>query len=297
MTSHFRHTLRLAISRLTTFTIASLAIALALHMPTSHAQIQHKGGAAHSIPLFLPIAEPSNTAPANLARLKTQLVRILNREGLSDLRPSYSDHWHQYQNSLRRGHLGVYLAAPHFSAWAIHKHKFKAILRVSTPLRYVIATKKTNRHIFEMDDLSKRSVCAQKPLNLDSLLINRAFSNPLLSAEIVSIPDVSAEMNKPYSDCEAFSVSDHLLRAMNLSSPERFIRLQQSQQYNNYALITHPDISEAQIERIKKVFSDEETTAILQPLLLKYSDKPKLINAQQSDYPKDYYQPLLRYWK
>ena len=133
------------------------------------------------IKLHLPIESDSLEKSVHL------IQTTLHSEGLDQIEVIAVKYWHNYQRSLRAGHFGIYLAAPHYTAWALAEHDFVPIVRLAEPLKYVIAAHRSNANIFEVNDLDNQRVCAQAPLNLDYLLVNRAFDKPLLSADIVSV--------------------------------------------------------------------------------------------------------------
>jgi len=48
--------------------------------------------------------------------LAQKLDAALQRAGLNNIRTQSSDYWHPYQQGIRQGRVGVYLAPPHFVA-------------------------------------------------------------------------------------------------------------------------------------------------------------------------------------
>jgi len=207
-----------------------------------------------------------------------------------------ADYWHPYQQGLRRGRVGFYLAAPHFASWAIHKHRFVPMLRLSEPLKYVIAARRDDARIFEVNDLANRVVCSQKAVNLDFILTTTALDNTLWSAQSKSVNSVPDAMKYDNQNCHAFAVSEHIFREYNLESPEKFIRLQQGDEYTNYAFLAHPDISETLQKQLMALLQTTEMTRLLSPIVNQYSSKPKLIPATLDDYPQHFIKPLTIYW-
>jgi uncharacterized protein YeeX (DUF496 family) len=82
---------------------------------------------------------------------------------------------------------------------------------LAEPLKYVIASRRNNSNIFEINDFNKKIVCAQRALNLDYLLVNAAFDNPMHSAKTKPVWSVVEDMQNSQKDCTAHSINDHLL--------------------------------------------------------------------------------------
>ena len=121
------------------------------------------------ISFYLPFH--SNQFTKNIEKFNEDLIST----GFDNFEIKRSDIWQQYQQNIRTGELGVYFAAPHFSAWLIHKHDFIPLYRVDGNLKFVIASRIKDRDIFELSDLIEKKLCTQNPLNLDYLLINKSF--------------------------------------------------------------------------------------------------------------------------
>lgn len=205
-------------------------------------------------------------------------------------------YWHDYQQGLKLGRKGVYLAPPHFAAWAVHKHNFIPLVRLNEPLSYVIASDRTDRSLFEINDLANQFICSTKPLNLDYILINSTFEKSVMAAIPITVDSAIAEMNDSESQCKAFSVSDHALRDMAREGNSKFIRLTQSPSMKNYVLISHPAIAERQRLAIKNYFLQKSTKQLLMPIASQFSQNGSWVRAKKADYPKKYFAQLEKYW-
>lgn len=240
------------------------------------------------ISFFLPINKNK--------KLGKKFQAALLEYGLASVEVRFSDHWHRFQQGIRTGRKGIYLAAPHYAAWAINRHHFIPLIRLKEPLRYVIATKRANAQIFEINDLAKQTVCTQKPLNLDYLLINSAFGNELLSANTKTTKSVAHQMRADNTSCVAFAVSDHYVKQLELKRPNQFIRLHQGQIFNNYVFVIHPDINPDLRHKLRQFLNQTSTQQLLQPVLKLYATNTNLVNAKKEDYPSDYAKYLMPYW-
>ena len=244
-----------------------------------------------TIKLFLPIE--SKPFSSMIKSLENDLLK----NNINNIEVESIDHWHAYQQGLRVGRVGFYFAPPHFTAWALSEHGFKAMLRVSDPLRYVIAAKRTNSDIFEINDLINRRICSEKAYSLSYLASGSVISKQIGSANIGIVESVEKQMTKATTNCDAFSISDHLFKKLSLRSPTRYIRLHQSIKTNNYALIAHPDIADKRIAALTKYFLKSESQELITPLLSIFSKSGSLILSKSTDYPSDYYKNLIPYWK
>jgi len=244
-----------------------------------------------SLPLYLPYHS------SHFPELALKLRAALTRAGLSQIEVKSTDYWHPYQQGIRRGRHGIYLAPPHFTAWAINEHKFIPLLRLPDRLKYVIASRSADAHLFEVSDLAGKSVCSQNAVNLDFMLVRTSFGSSLFAAKNKVVNSVASAMLNDDKDCDAFSISEHLFKEFNLKSPYRFIRLQQSFEYNNYAFIAHPDVDVERRKKLRKFLRSAEAQTVLKTLLKQFSNKTVLVPITSTDYPISYLKPLELYWR
>ena len=116
--------------------------------------------------------------------LEANLRQLFNQHDLADIDLVFADHWQQYQLSVRKGKVGIYLSEPHFTAWLSHQFDFAPLVKLAGSISYVIAVERSKEHIFEINDLANRAICSENPIKLDYLLLNRAFENTFFSPEI-----------------------------------------------------------------------------------------------------------------
>lgn len=230
-------------------------------------------------------------------QLVSKLEAALRAAEVGDIEVRTADFWQGYQQGLRRGSKGIYYAAPHFAAWSVNQHDFEPILRLKESLKFVIAIKRANSEYFEVNDLSNQKVCAHRALNLDYLLVNTGFDNPVLSAQTVSVWSVLDELNNPDTDCVAFAISDHAFIERAKSKPQEFIRLQQGRRFKNYTFVAHSSLSTTRINKIKEFLLREDIQALMRPIYRLTSTKLKLVVAERKDYPLQYIKPLAPYWQ
>ena len=243
------------------------------------------------IPFFLPYHS------TQYPEMAVQLNRALEQAGLGRFEATTADYWHPYQQGIRQGRPGLYLAAPHFAAWVMNKHQFKPVLRLPDKLRYVIAARRRDTQYFEINDLANQAVCSQRAVNLDFLLVRSAFGDSWRAAHNKTVNSVSSAMQYDNENCAAFSVSEHLFKQFNRQTPDRFIRLQQGPEFNNYVFVVHPQINDAQIKSIKSFLRSREAQSILRPLLDEYSAEDVLLPVKAEDYPESYLSTLAPYWR
>lgn len=241
--------------------------------------------------LYLPINS------ALFPTLKTDLELALAAENLRNIEIKTADYWLGYQQGLRLGRVGVYFAAPHYSAWAIQSRGFIPMLRLPNKLKYVIATRQNDSHFFEVSDLAQQQVCTERGLNLNYILLNDAFKKGVFSAKPLEVWSVADEMHRDTADCKAFSISDHLFEELNIKYPGKFTRLYQGNTFNNYAFIAHPDIDPELSDRLERFLRSESAIKLLEKTYRMYSSKTNLVDARKTDYPIEYIEPLSAYWK
>lgn len=240
------------------------------------------------IELYLPFSK-------NSTKVKTKLEKLLAEKKLTSVKINTIDHWQKFQQSLRHGKKGIYFAPPHFAAWAIHKYKFKPLVRIAEPISYIITTQRSNTEIFEINDLHSRTICVDQPLNLNYLLINSAFHKLSISPKLVFTKPLEQMRGSKTLQCDAYSVSNHALSSR--VQKDDYIRLFQSKDYNNYVLISHPAIPQQFLQKFQRLLVTEQLLELLKPMLSQFSEKPVLVNAQVRDYPIQYKQLLDNYWQ
>lgn len=246
---------------------------------------------SQNLSLYLPVSSQDHPS------LQKKLHESLENNSFSNIEVKYSEHWHSYQQGLKNGDIGLYLAPPHFAAWAINKNNFTPLMRIAEPLSFVIASKRSQPEIFELFDLINRPVCSERPLNLDYLLSFEAFNTLYGSSKNNFVSNVKTEMLAKRSDCFGFAVSNHVLRELQLEGNDDFIRLYQGQSYNNYVLIAHPHLNSEFLQRLKRYFIQADTQQLLQPLFKLYAEETKLISSKKTDYPISYIDVLKNHWQ
>lgn len=227
----------------------------------------------------------------------SQFQAALKQAGFDTIHVKTADFWPEYQQSIRKGHLGIYFAAPHFSSWAIHNHSFQPLLKLKEPLKYVIASEQDDKNIFETRDLIGKKICTQHALNLDYLLISRVFQKNLQSAQPHIVQSVFEEAQKKITHCDAFSISEHFFSTLEQQSPNRYIRLAQTPFINNYSFIIHPSVNKKYSADLTRFLRKKEVNNILSPILKLSSKDPSLVTASKQDYPKTLHHSLNKYWQ
>lgn len=265
---------------------------------------------APTIAVYLPTVEPQHADLIN--QLQSLWKNFLLSHSASvvtatDIQFRWVSDWHNYQQGVRLGRPGLYLTAPHFAAWLIHRHQFVPRMRLNSPISFVVAARRNDAQIFEINDLARRNVCAPQPLNLDYLLVNSAFDQPMLSAEIKIIRSVFSLMRKGGGgeashgavQCRGFALNHRQFAMLESQLPEHYIRLHQSREFSNYATVIDAQVN-AKYPRLGNLFDtflrEEETQTVLAPVLAQLAEIPVWVDASKEDYPSSYFEPLQRFW-
>lgn len=260
------------------------------YTPVSHAQLT-QSQSTNVISFYLPLHSSQQTK--SIENFKQALLKA----GFDDITVKTADFWSDYQQKIRKGRIGIYLAPPHFSAWVIHHHNFMPLVRVKGPLKYVIASKRSEDGVFEIRDLTRKEICTQHALNLDYLLINQSFQNSVRSANTVIVNSVINEMQKQDSPCSGFSISEHAFQALDQQSPGRYIRLTQSDVFSNYAIVMHPSLINQYSAALTEFLNSKAAIQSLAPILKLNSNEATFIKASKLDYPQHDSQMLELFWK
>jgi len=128
------------------------------------------------------------------------------------------------------------------------------------------------------------------------LLIKHAFRRNVQTSDTHLVKSVLDEINNPETTCSAFSISNHIYEQLELENPAKYIRLAQSDEWNNYAFSMHPSLTEEFLAPLLQLLNTKKTQAILAPLLTLTGPEALLIDATENDYPVDYLEELNGYW-
>jgi len=122
------------------------------------------------------------------------------------------------------------------------------------------------------------------------------MTRSVLSAQTKNVQNVAREMSNNNRACDAFSLSEHLFLEFAVQEPFRFIRLQQSETFSNYAYLFSPNISSSIRVRVKKVLTSKKVNTILHPMYRLYAQEPIITNGSPNNYPPEQMKPLNIYW-
>ena len=194
--------------------------------PISHPKqaVSSHGGSTEKTPLYLPVN--AQQFPNMISKLRSALQQASTQDKLLEgIKLTTTDYWLPYQQGIRQGRPGIYFAAPHFSAWLINQHGFDPMLRLAGPIQYVIAARREDSHLFEINDLATKTVCTNATMDLSFLLVRDALKESLLPAKILQVEAVDREMKNNNRNCHAFALSEHLFLELAAQEPFRFIKL------------------------------------------------------------------------
>ncbi|MEO0367692.1 MAG: hypothetical protein AAF197_02785 [Pseudomonadota bacterium] len=244
-----------------------------------------------SLPFFLPY---SHAQSPNLAG---DLAGILYGGGLDNINIEPADYWQVYLNAIRVGRPGIYLAAPHFASWLVQQHDFKPIARFSEPLSYHLVTRQDDFWNFEVGDLAGKNVCTDHALNLDFLMLSDLFKERRGSAIKAVTWSLETRFKEDDPRCSAFVVPDNLLNKMVRKRPGYYVQLAATESFSHFALLTHPDISDAVVSQLADVVASEDAIQLISEINSAIEANAKIEPATKADYPRSYTQALDRYWR
>lgn len=278
---NYSYSIKMQLKSILLFVFSVLTTAICLAISPEPAKIK----------LHLPVN--SSHYPDQVSQMRADFRRM----GLNNISIETVDYDHNYQQGLRAGRLGIYFAPPHFAAWAIEHYNFQPLVHLLEPLAYVIAVQRNKPNLFEVNDLAGKRVCARKPLNLDYLLVNKILKNSVVPAEIIIVDQVLEQMKSNSTLCEAYSISRHVFDRLEKQTPERFIKLYQTDTYANYGLISHPGVDQSDLKKIRSYFLLDRTQLMLAPLLNEFAGSHRMVRSSIQHYPRRYWQDLAPYWQ
>jgi len=255
----------------------------------SQSAIAQSGSSDPTI-LYLPAAS------STYGKLANELEAALKAESVNHITVRNGDFWHPYQQGLREGRKAIYFAQPHFAAWAMTKHNFTPIYKLHGRLKYVLAAKRVDDTIFEVQDLSGKVICREAGLNLGTVWLNDVLSNNQITARSKELPSVEHVMAKQTLDCDAFVINDYAYDRINQQQRSRFIRLAQSPIYSHNAFIAHPEISPEQVSLIDKALKSKGVKRVLKPYFTSLSKWQNLLPVKEDDYGARDIELLTTYW-
>ncbi len=245
---------------------------------------------ATPINFFLPTT--STTTP----ELTDKLQSALATKGLDNVVVKNVDFWHPYQQGLREGRFGIYFAQPHFAAWAIAQHNFQPVYKLHGRLKYVLASRRSDDHLFEINDLEGRVICREPGLNLGTVWLNSLVGTYQLTVSNNEVKSIEQAMLNDVNGCNAFVIDDHAYDRVNNAQLGRYIRLKQSPVYKHNALVSHPAVPKETIKKLKAALKSREIKALLKPYLTRLSKWQNLLPVKHGDYSAEDYKLLDAYW-
>lgn len=267
-----------------------IQLCTAISILSSITPVEASGENEENVRLFIPIV--SSKSPD----LDAKLTQALRAQGINKIIVENVDFWHPYQQGLKKGRKGIYFAQPHFAAWAINRHDFKPIYKLHGSLKYVLAARRSDTHIFEVSDLDGKTICREPGLNLGTVWLNRLLGALRLNARIKEQSSIALEMQKPTSNCTAFVIEDYAYERLNKASSNHYIRLEQSEIFKHYAFISHPSISKDLIQKIQKALKSNAIKSLLKPYFSDLSKWQNLLPIKADDYSNNDYRLLNAYW-
>ena len=258
---------------------SKLSILWLVFCTTAHAQVG----------LYLPV----NDTQFN----PTKLQALLAANQLNEITVRSAQNWHHYQQRIRKGAPGIYLAAPHYTAWLIHQYQFTPMLHLPEQLKYVIAVRADDTQYFELSDLAERTVCTQHAFNQAYLLLNNAFKDKLHAAKKHEVWSVYQAALDDTESCQAYSLANHLFEKFNRTSTRRLIRLAQSVTTNNYAFVADASFDPSLKQRLIKVLTSKAGLEAMADIYARYSPELYLTSAKKEDYAPQLSKPLEVYWQ
>lgn len=267
--------------------IKHLSSALLCYLALLCALLPYANADEAPVTLYLPYITPD---------LSEQLEQALKNAGVGTMKVDNGDFWHPYQQGLRKGRRGVYFAQPHFAAWSIQRHGFQAIYKLHGRLKYVLASRRTDNHLFEINDLQGRVICREAGLNLGTVWLNNLLGDYRLTALSEEVASVEQAMKVNNKKCDAFVVDDYAYDRINKGQLGPYIRLKQSPVYKHNALVAHPEIPQATTSALKKALKSKRIKSLLKPYFSKLSKWQNLLPVQAEDYTAADYKLLDAYW-
>ncbi len=243
-----------------------------------------------SVKLYVPFA----TQPP--ATLRTQVQRLLNESIHAPNKVIAVTEWSEYLRAVRTGSPGLYLAAPHFVSWLVHRHDATPLARFDEMLSYTVLSRAGDHGLFDLSDLSGRVVCTQPSMNLDFLMVSNIAADEADSITIAVTRSIAQRLRDRDQRCDAFTVSNHLASEVEESDAGEFVRLTQSKQWPQYALVVIDPSSDKPKQPMVSTAVAVALLKLLQPQIAHEAQEQSVVPAARSDYPLDLSNMLLPYW-
>lgn len=256
----------------------------------------HPTQAEPAFVLYAPFAE------SKLRPLTTALAQTLSESANSAQKVVAITDWSAYLVAVRDGTPGIFLVAPHFAAWLIHQHDFTPLARFNDSLSYAVMSRASDHRLFSVRDLRGQVVCTQPNLSLDFLMVSKLLPSSSDPLQIAITGSIAERFQSRDERCSAFAVSEHLAHKMEESSPGEFVRLNQSKQFPQYALVMGGSSRASELESSaeKKWVSQALLDPAVQPLLgavvAHETGSIELVSTSATDYPAELRDLLIPYW-
>ncbi len=161
----------------------------------------------------------------------------------------------------------------------------------------MLAARKSDELIFEVNDLSGKQVCRESGLNLGTVWFNRIVGENRLTLTNIERPSIELAMRYDDAGCDAFVISDYRYERINARLGNKFIRLEQSSLYANYVFVAHPEIDAVLLEQLASALKSQGIQDQLEPYFETLSRWQNLVPSTAEDYQSDGDYLLRAYWQ
>ncbi|MDX1487596.1 MAG: PhnD/SsuA/transferrin family substrate-binding protein, partial [Acidiferrobacterales bacterium] len=149
-------------------------------------------------------------------RLYTPLIDYLSEVSKHRIIMEHPADWRAYQQGILAGKYDLAFDGAHFASWRITHSRHVPLVRMSTPVRFVVVVSQRDETITGVPELAGRRLCAPPPPDVGTLSLYRHYHNPARRPFLVAVHEREQAYAKMIAGaCEAALLPMHVYLQTN----------------------------------------------------------------------------------
>lgn len=190
--------------------------------------------------------------------------------------------WDVYQGEMQKGVYDIVFDGPHFNGWRIAKLQHSIVAKVPGDLSQAVFVPRAS-NIESIKQLTGRRICAHAPPNLGTLVLQRAFDNPMRQPVIVVVEGFqNIYQSLLDGKCQAAVLPTHQLGKFDAGGDTRVVH--RSAPLPNQAFSAGPRLSETDRTRLTAALLAPEAEGPTAKMREAYTGGKSFVPASNTEY-------------
>lgn len=215
-------------------------------------------------------APPRETAAQGL-RVYGPLASYLTKVVGETVTYQHPGTWSRYQRDMRADKFDIVFDGPHFMSWRMKKYGHTPLVKLPGNLSFVVISRKEDKKIKTLKDLSNENICTLSPPNLSALIMIMAFGDTEpTNLKIIKggMDDIVRVFKK--GECKAANLRQLDFETMFTEEERNTMNvLYQSEPMSNQGITVSSRVDKELHENI--ILGILDNVAVIQPILKRFS--------------------------